>query len=36
MKNFELLPFATADELAHAAAGAWLFIWEGWRVAVPD
>jgi 6-phosphogluconolactonase len=24
MKNFELLPFATADELAHAAAGAWL------------
>ena len=24
MKNFELLSFATADELARAAAGAWL------------
>ena len=24
MANFELIPFATADELARAAAGAWL------------
>jgi hypothetical protein len=35
MQEFELIPFATADELARTAASAWLFSWEGRRVAVP-
>ena len=34
VKNFELISFATADELARAAS-AWLHNWEGRRVAVP-
>jgi len=36
MKNFELIPFATADELARTVAGKWLLSWEGRCVAVPD
>jgi len=35
MHNFELISFANADELARAAASAWLHNWEGRRVAVP-
>ena len=35
MKNIELIPFTTANELARAIASAWLRNWEGRRVAVP-